>query len=504
VIDIGLRRELFADGYLVERLSGGAVLRLHHPVRREVAIRHDEPWEGNGTGWHSIFKDGDRYRMYYMVQDLAIIRDNGKLRTRANLHDPKFLCYAESDDGIRWRKPNLGLFEFQGSKNNNIVYFNPRRAEGGQASEVALFRDENPNAAPDARYKAFFRTGREAKTPGIIPYKSADGIHWVPMSDQAVITAGNFDSQNLGFWDAERGEYRAYWRYWTGEDGDSSTKGFRAIRTATSKDFLHWENVADLVYAGSPPTHLYTNQIKPYHRAPHIVVGFPVRYLERGWSDSMRALPDGEHRKMRAEYNDRFGTGLSETLIMFSRDRVNFKRWDEAFLRPGPEHSGNWNYGSQYAAWHLLETRSDVDGEAAELSLYAVDGHWVGNSASLFRYTLRLDGFVSVNAPMTGGEVITKPIVFNGNELSINFSTSAAGSVQVELQDLDGNAIPAYSREDCSAIFGDSVDRVVTWTQGSNLQRIRNMPVRICFILRDADLFSFKIGERAIQGIPVE
>ena len=70
-------------------------------------------------------------------------------------------------------------------------------------------------------------------------------------------------------------------------------EGFRAIRTATSKDFLHWGPDADLKYVDSPDEELYTNVVKPYHRAPHLLIGFPTRSLDRGWSPSMRATQFG-------------------------------------------------------------------------------------------------------------------------------------------------------------------------------------------------------------------
>ena len=59
-IDIGSRRELFVDDHLIERISGTGVLRLHHPIPREVSIVHDAPWEGTASGSHTVFQDGDR------------------------------------------------------------------------------------------------------------------------------------------------------------------------------------------------------------------------------------------------------------------------------------------------------------------------------------------------------------------------------------------------------------------------------------------------------------
>ena len=277
---------------------------------------------------------------------------------------------------------------------------------------------------------------------------------------------GAFDSQNLAFWDPTAGVYRAYFRTFT--EGVTTGKvwqpaGYRAIRTATSRDFLTWEKEADLTYEDSPAEHLYTNQIAPYFRAPHILIGFPTRYVERGWSDSMRALPELEHREQRAAAHLRYGTALTEGLLMASRNGVHFERWNEAFLRPGPERPDTWLYGHQYIAWHAVETKSALPGAPNELSLYASEGSWHGKGNALRRYTLRLDGFVSVNAPWKGGELVTRPLRFEGSRLLVNFATSAAGGLRVELQDAESKPIPGFTLADCPEHFGDTIDRAVTW-----------------------------------------
>jgi hypothetical protein len=231
-VDIGSRRELFVDGALVERLSGGAGLRLHRPVPREMAIEHDAPWEGTGSGYHSIFKDGDRYRMYYSSYELYLVELAGGAKAGATPKEPHNLCgYAESDDGIHWRKPLLGLHAFNGSKANNIVIASGRFGSvDADAAHPAVFRDDNPAAPTDARYKAILRS-REPR--GLLAFKSPDGLHWSPMADRPFITDGAFDSQNLAFWDAVRGEYRAYWRYFDQGTPEKPYQGVRSIRTAT-------------------------------------------------------------------------------------------------------------------------------------------------------------------------------------------------------------------------------------------------------------------------------
>ncbi|MSU69490.1 MAG: hypothetical protein EXS39_01680 [Opitutaceae bacterium] len=500
VFDIGSQRELLVDGLLVDRLTGKAELRLHHPVAQEAVLVLDAPWEGSVSTYFSIFQDGDRYRMYYRGAQFTPAPDGINLEVH-----PYFLCYAESADGIHWRKPKLGLHEFQGSKANNIVFTDgPVGRVDGSVSCTAVFKDGNPEAPSDARYKAILWSNRPK---GMVALKSADGIHWSALSDAPIMTKGVGASQNLAFWDAARGEYRAYWRYHVpvGEYArylaapkeeniaapPRNTR--RDIRTATSKDFLTWSAPVDLRYVDSPPEELYTNGVQPYFRAPHLLIGFPVRYIERGWSDSMRALPDRDQREKRAKTELRLGTALTEGLIMASRDRVTFKRWNEAFLRPGIERLGTWNYGQQYTAWQLVETKSALEGAPHELSLYATEGYWTGGKGdTLRRYTLRLDGFVSAQAPMSGGELITKPLRFQGGNLTLNFATSAAGSVRVELQDESGKPLPGFALEDCPPLFGDTIERTVTWTKGADVSALANQPVRLRLVLQDADVFAFQ------------
>lgn len=492
VIDIGSRRELFVDGYLVERLERGARLRLHHPEPREIVLTLNAPWEGSGSsGYHSVFRDGDVYRMYYKGWHIGFDLERKKIRPAVST-----MCYAESTDGIHWRKPSLGLIEFKGSKDNNIVAIDGQVSGMRMVAGVmAITKDENPAAAPEARYKAF---GLSTKPKGIVPFKSADGMSWVPVTDKPVITNGAFDNQNVVFWSPTEGKYRAYWRFFAHGDNNTATAnpiGVRAIRTATSSDLIHWENEHDVTYVDSPEEPLYTTPIKPYERAPHILIGFPARYIERDSAEALAELPEPDHRALRESVNKRYGTAITEGLLMASRDGVRFKRWNEAFLRPGIERPGTWNYGHQFISWHPVETKSALPGAPNELSLYASESYWTGDSSEVRRYTLRLDGFVSVEAPASGGELITKLVRFAGGRLLLNFATSAAGSVQVELQDEMGRPLPGFALTDCPAIFGDAIEREVKWRNHPDLTRLAGRPVRLRFVISDGDVYAFQFKE---------
>ena len=489
-IDIGSRLELLVDDFLIDSMNGDVRLELRHPIRREIVFKTDAPWEGNASCYQSVFKDGNLYRMYYH----GLHYRNGGPATQALEDHPWVFCYAESDDGIHWRRPELGLFEFGGSKANNIILTPEFLAEiGGDPAHTAAFMDANPDCPADEKYKIVV-VG--SKPRGLYALKSGDGIHFSVVSKEPFATQGAFDSQNLAFWDPTPGAYRAYWRIFTEgvtEADNWKPGGYRAIRTATSKDFVEWSDPVDLTYVDSPNEHLYTNQIQPYYRAPHILMGFPMRYVDRGWSEPMFDLPGLEERMIRAKSHPRYGTAITDGLFMTSRDGHTFKRWAEAFHRPGPREKHSWVYGDNFIFWGMVETKSEIEDAPHEISLYATESYWESTYTTVRRLTLRVDGFVSASAPMRGGEIVTRPIRFEGGSLTLNFDTSAAGGVQVEIQETDGKPIAGYALADCPPIFGDRLAKVVRWREhGGDVRPLAAKPIRLRFVLNDADLYSFQ------------
>ena len=193
-IDIGSRRELMVDDYLIDSMSDSLRLQLHKPVRRNVALVTDAAWEGNACAYSSLFHDGSKFRMYYTA--------NHYVNRDGRIEEPRGrrLCYAESMDGIHFSKPDLGLVEFAGSKKNNIVLAVDTvpgiRLDPGHTT---ILRDTNPDCPPDARYKAICRSSAKGE-PGLFTLKSADGFHFSQFSDGLIITDGYFDSENLAFW----------------------------------------------------------------------------------------------------------------------------------------------------------------------------------------------------------------------------------------------------------------------------------------------------------------
>ena len=125
------------------------------------------------------------------------------------------------------------------------------------------------------------------------------------------------------------------------------------------------------------------------------------------------------------------------------------------------------------------------------MSIYVVR-HYADPSWHIQRMTLRLDGFASLNAPYEGGQLITKPLKFEGSQLEINYSTSAAGGLKVEIQDEKGQPLESFSLKDCPEITGDEISRIVSWQGGDDVGSLAGRTVRLRFVMKDADLYSLR------------
>ena len=478
LLDIGGRRELFIDDHLIGEMKNVQIL-VHQPEPQEIAVVCDAPWEGNGCGYFTVLHDARErvYRMYYHAWQIPTGIEPG---------GPLTIAYFESTDGITWTRPNLGLCAFNGSKENNIVL--DKMGDGSGCHDFSPFIDENPAAVPEVRYKA---TGAGAdNSKGIWVYTSPDGIHWTPMVNHPVFSNGAFDSQNVSFWSTTEQQYVLYYRTFSG----GSYQGTRLVNRAVSDDLVHWTEEGVIAFpqdeGPQPLAQYYVNQIKPYPRAPHLYIGFPARYVDHGLTESTPLLPEWDLREKRMTVSRRYGTAVTDSVFITSRDGKNFRQSNDVFLRPGLKTRHNWSYGDNYIAWHVVETVSARDDAPKELSLYATESYFTGRDSRLRRYTLRIDGFASVHAKLEDGEFTTKPLRFSGTELSLNVATSAAGLVQVESREADGTAIPGFTRDDCDPIYGDALDRRVSWKGNRSVAALSGRPVVVRFVMREADIYS--------------
>jgi hypothetical protein len=454
-LEIGSRLELFVDDWLIERMEG-TELKLHEPHPSGMALRFDRPWEGSFSGYITVIKDGDRFRMYY--RGLASAGQDGSTN--------ECTCYAESTDGIVWTKPDLGLLEIFGTRSNNIVL-----AHAAPFSHnFAPLLDTRPGIPASEKFKALAGTSKS----GLVAFASGDGVRWHKLREAPVLTEGAFDSQNVAFWSESEGCYGAYFRTWT----SGEFRGFRTVSRATSTNFLDWSAPVEMTFGDTPREHLYTSQTHPYFRAPHIYVATPMRFLP-----GRKALTDEQAATLGVGKG--YASDCADAVFMSSRGGNRYTRtFMEALIRPGPD-PGNWASRAGMTALGVVPTGP------TEISLYK-QAHYAQPSAHLMRYTLRTDGFASVNAPYRGGELLTKPLKFSGRELVINFATSAAGSVKAELQNSDGKPLPGFALMEAREQIGDDVERVVRWNSAADLSRLAGQPIRLRFVMKDADLYSLR------------
>ena len=483
-LDIGNDRELFVDRYLIDSMEGTS-LQLHHPHRESVAIPFNDEWDRDASGYATVITDGGLHRMYYR---------GGPSFARAGQRegDSSYVCYAESRDGITWIKPKLGLVEFQGSKENNIIML-PSPNEDPYNQSFSPFLDTRAGVPADERYKAV-----GGKFPqGMYVMVSPDGIHWKKYHDEPVFKNGAFDSQNVAFWSEEEQLYLLYFRVFTGvpdytdPDQKWTIQGYRSISRTTSKDLINWSEPVRMSFGNTPLEHLYTNHTRPYFRAPQIYITTPMRFVPgrrflsneemeaQGVAPGFIAIKGPTHD---------IPNELSDTAFLTSRGGSRYDRtFMESFIRPGLDR-GNWVSRNGVPATGFVQTGP------AEMSMY-VGQNYVQPTAHLARYSLRLDGFGSVSAPYEEGEMLTKPILVSGKHLVLNNSTSANGHIYVEVQTADGEPIPGYTIKESKLIVGDSLERTVEWTTTSDLSALKGQAVRLRFVMSDADIFALQFQD---------
>lgn len=441
-LEIGKRRELFVDSALIDKLEG-ASLRLHPPT---LAPPVDPP-RPHGH-YATVLKTDDKFQFYYRGDKTP---GNHWKDGWEQYHDGEVTLYAESNDAIHWTLPKLGLYEHPTFPAGNIVLADQFLVN----HNFTPFIDTRPGIPPAERYKALGGLAyqphhaevRAKRGPGgLQAFVSPDGMNWKKLAEQPVIPepwGKYFDSQNYAFWSDSEQCYVCYFRRFI--------NGLRGIARTTSLDFLNWTEPVEM-QANLPGEHLYTSCTQPYFRAPHLYIATPTRFMDKRGA-------------------------ATDILLMSTRGGDRYDRtFTEAFIRPGLGPDG-WANRANYAAIGIHQTGP------TEMSLFLTGGR---------RYVLRLDGFASVYAPLAGGELTTRLFCFQGERLEINFSTSAAGIVRVELQDAAGRPLSGFALEDCEPIYGDEMARTVKWKGEPSLERFAGQDVRLRFVMEDADLYSLR------------
>lgn len=501
-LDIGSGLELAVDPRWIDSISG---LRLvqQTPIPREVVL--DSPptdpaerrdlWASR-YGYLSVLKDGDLYRMHYRYVYPSDDQDG---------HE--FFCYAESRDGVNWTKPDLGLFTIPESKDRNAITEENMAEPGDEDSDhfpcishnLRPFIDTRPGVPEAERFKAL-GAGYNSGSPnaGFWALSSADGIHWKKIRKGWVIDRKNWSHGSdstpaCSWWSEDEGKYVAYIRIRVNPNDPTKGKvgGLRWIGRITSDDFIHWSQVTpmqpldgglDVEKISGRHVHHYTNETQPYYRNRQLLIATPTRFFEgSAFSDEEIATLTPEMQN----YLRQRSVGYTDAVLLTSRPgEISYRQpFQEAYLRPGPDVR-NWGNRSTYPHVRFVPTGD------TEMSQYV--RHGLGSSSYVRRYTLRIDGFASVWAPLAGGELVTKPLKFSGGRLVMNYSTSGAGSIRVEVGDENGKPLPGYELANAYRHLGDTIEQTVQWKTTRSVGGLKGRAVRLRFVIHDADLYSFR------------
>ena len=196
-----------------------------------------------------------------------------------------------------------------------------------------------------------------------------------------------------------------------------------------------------------------------------------------------------ELRKKAAAKLERLAFVQTDGLFMSSHDGLNWHRFDEAMFSCDTENPYNWVYGDNYPAYGMIETPKPYPHITNEISMYLIEGHQRVKPNRMYRYTIRLDGFASYRADYEQKVVCTKPLMFDGDTLTLNFKTSARGYIFVRVLDYYGKPFEGFQSYE---IFGDAYDRPVLFDSGAEISKLKGKPIRLEFVMSDADIYSMK------------
>ena len=491
-INIGTKREVFWDDYLVDSARTTASMFQGEPVQIGPIMNLNEDFERN-ISYPCLVPMEHGYRMYYSAWNALPDKPQWN-----------HLCVLESEDGIHWTRPELGIVERDGSTANNIVI-------ESVMDGFFVFRDTNPNCPPEALYKAVGLDNDYADPEhGLWCYTSPDGYHFTKSHLMSVV--GRFDTLNTVRY--QDGHYIAYIRNFHNipDGGDqydgllaacralevdkTLNEGIRDVRVMYSDDFVNWSFPELIRFDDGRDDPLYTNQITVYPRAPQILVGFPTRYVERkAWTPNYDRLGSAQWRKdhIAAGRHPRLCLTVTDCLFICSRDEKLWHRNSKAFMRPTYETEFNWVYGDCYPAYGFV----DIGDE--NYYMYTVDHHLLFRDLSdmkdvhnvVNRWKIRKEGFAGYEAGENEEVLVTKPLTFEGSTLYLNFATSAYGHIYVDVLNEDGTEIEnATSFE----IFGNHIDAPICLADGRDYAEFAGKPVRLRFRMLDAKLYALRFA----------
>ncbi|MFN0170628.1 MAG: hypothetical protein ACKV22_29755 [Bryobacteraceae bacterium] len=469
-VELGPHRQLFFDDSVLESRHGLTRV-VHKPVKLpKPIIVGDQPWEGWAVYPHGspcvLWDDEDKvYKMWYQAYSVSPPQKERYV-----------MCYATSKDGMAWQKPKLGIHEFRGSRDNNIVIMG--NSQWALTNVIKDPRDPDPKR----RYKSLSWDDH-----AISVAFSPDGIRWDLYSGNPVMK-GTGDSHNILPYDESIGKYVGYLR-----PGRELGQGKRVIGYSVSDDFIRWSPIEVI---------LRPDTLDPlgdeFYQMP--VMKYEGKYLGFLWvyhNAPKWPWPRGIFDRK----NLRGSEQTLDTQLTFSHNGKDFIRagdratflgvgapgaWDEGMVDVStvvPRGDDLWVYYAGSTAKHFFEDLLNLN--------KVVNGRRWMIAIGLAR--LRRDRFVSLRAGPQEGFAMTRLVsIGEASQLIVN-ANAIGGQLEVELVDEYIRPVPGFTRAEFTPIRTDGVSQVCRWKKNLNLAALSGKTVRLRFYLRSADLFAFEL-----------
>lgn len=491
-IDIGSRRQLFIDDFIIERVDG-LTRTMHQPkdIDTNPVITPEHPWEHRRIPFGSVrwFPQEQKFKCWYLAMNIYDSRPGFRGYRKEHhvpIHEAAFICYAESDDGMKWTKPELGLHEFRGSKKNNIVLVSP----GTHFDSTSVMYLPNDKQWP---YRMMTFIGRwpyeeklvknkwgdpppfGIKRHGHYAFGSKDGVHWHELNDNEPVL--RVSDRSMFWWDAEK-------RIFAGA-AKRSHNNKRAQAYAWSRDMIHWTVTPDWVHVADQQDHSGDEAEAAYC--------FPYGSQWIGFAEMRRI------RKSDIGVVDR-GTTINWELLTSRNGRHWSRPFRELFFSDAERKTWRYQVFKIFANPPIERDGRLLiyyGGKTGTVSVEKGDEPF----QAMCLATLRKDGFVSLAARDNTGQVVTKPFVATGARLLLNVDVHDGGEAVVEVLDENEKPIRGFELNNSSPLRGQSVEQTVGWSEEAKWSQLSGRKVRLRIQLRNADLYAlWTAGVRTDQG----
>ena len=485
---IGQQKQFFIDDFIIKEFKGlDRVLHEAHRLSETPVLWGEHPWELMGTWiFGTVLHDEEtgHYRMWY--------------NTNAGPPEGSLVCYATSEDGLHWHKPELGIVEFRGSTSNNIVW-----ATGyGDAYCPSLIYDPR-DSDPNRRYKLYTWDVRPKGTyhfPGfpISPEEqkksselcrgmwlavSPEGIHFTAYGEEPLIT--EIGDVLPTVYDEQQEQFISFTKINQVREGDDPP-GRRTVGMSTSPDGLHW-STPRLVLTPDEKDDAQVRAMGGQRAEFYGLYGFPYEGIYLGFLSvfyiTAFAIQPGKGRG--------WDDGPLNAQLAYSRDGETWQRAfsREPIIRERPVGNFDRSVGAVVNRPLVMDDEIWVYYTGSNVT-HGID--YPPGYLSIGLAKFRRDGFVSLGCGPVEGTLLTKPFTVEGKALEFNLDAHR-GHARAELVHPEGMPIEGFRAEDCDVMTEDKVRYTVSWKGRSDLSALQGQAVQLRVILRHANLYAFKV-----------